>query len=70
MRARPQINEPEPQQGLATAHQAASYLSLSRTTIWRLEQQGVIRGIRLGRSLRFRWDDLLELASGQKGGRQ
>lgn len=56
--------------GLATVSQVTDFLQISRSTLWRIEQQGVIRGVRIGRSLRFRWNDLLELASGQKGGEQ
>ncbi|MCE1162417.1 MAG: helix-turn-helix domain-containing protein [Thiomonas sp.] len=55
-----------PRQGLATAAQAASYLSLSRTTLWRLERQGSLQPIRIGRALRFRWSDLQGLAGGEK----
>jgi excisionase family DNA binding protein len=50
--------------GLATARQAQSFLSLSRTTIWRLTRQGVLNPVRVGRALRFRWSDLLQLAEG------
>ena len=67
MCARPQIKEPEPQQGLATAAQAASYLSLSRTTIWRLERQGILTPVKIGCALRFRWSDLQRLAGGEGG---
>jgi predicted DNA-binding transcriptional regulator AlpA len=51
------------QQGLATARQAAAFLSLSRTTLWRLERQGTLTPIRVGRALRYRWPDLLQLAA-------
>jgi excisionase family DNA binding protein len=50
--------------GLATAAQAAAFLSISRSTLWRLTRQGVLQPIRIGRSLRFRWSDLLQLAEG------
>ena len=67
MRANPrtQIEESsdaQAQQGLATAAQAASFLSLSRTTIWRLERQGLLAPVRIGRTLRFRWRDLRAVA--------
>jgi len=52
------------QQGLATAAQARSFLSLSRTTLWRLERAGVLTPVRIGRALRWRWHDLLQLAEG------
>jgi len=52
------------QQGLATAHQAAAFLSISRTTLWRLTRQGTLQPVKIGRSLRYRWHDLRELAQG------
>ncbi len=57
----------EVQQGLATASQAAAYLSLSRTTLWRLQRQGILTPIKIGRALRFRWADLRRTA-GLEGG--
>ncbi|MGE0107961.1 MAG: helix-turn-helix transcriptional regulator [Thiomonas sp.] len=57
--------------GLATVSQVTDFLQISRSTLWRLEQQGAICGVRIGRSLRFRWEDLRALAgSQQKGGAQ
>ena len=52
--------------GLATTAQAAAFLSISRTTLWRLERQGVITPIRIGCATRFRWVDLHALAGGAK----
>ena len=52
----------EAQQGLATCAQAQTYLSVSRSTLWRLERRGEIQTIRVGRALRFRWADLRRLA--------
>jgi len=57
-------------QGLATAEQAASYLCLSRTTLWRLERQGALQAVRIGRALRFRWADLHRVAGEEQGGAQ
>jgi hypothetical protein len=51
-------------QGLATPAQAQHFLALSRTTIWRLERQGVLTPVRVGRAVRYRWRDLLQLAEG------
>ena len=57
-------NSFEPKSGLATARQAQSFLSLSRTTLWRLERAGALTPVRVGRALRFRWSDLLQFAAG------
>ncbi|MGE0071568.1 MAG: helix-turn-helix domain-containing protein [Thiomonas sp.] len=54
-------------QGLATASQAAAYLAVSRTTLWRLGRQGVLHPVRLGRTVRYRWADLRRTA-GLEGG--
>jgi len=58
------LGSPAGPQGLATPAQAQRFLALSRTTIWRLERQGVLQPVRIGRSLRFRWCDLRKIAAG------
>ena len=50
--------------GLATTQQAAAFLSVSRSTLWRLERAGALTPARIGRALRYRWADLLQLAEG------
>lgn len=59
-------NSVEAKSGLATANEAVAFLSLSRSTLWRLERQGIIKPVRIGRALRFRWSDLMHLAGGEK----
>lgn len=54
--------------GLATCAEAQAYLSISRSTLWRLERAGVLQAVRIGRTLRFRWADLQRLAA--EGGAQ
>jgi predicted DNA-binding transcriptional regulator AlpA len=54
----------EAKPGLATAEQAVAFLSLSRTTLWRLERKGVLEPVRIGRAVRYRWADLHELVRG------
>ena len=67
MRANPtHLPEIEVQHGLATCASAQAYLSLSRTSLWRLEQAGVLCPIRIGRTVRWRWADLRRL-SGEGG---
>ena len=56
------------QQGLATAAQAVVFLNVSRTTLWRLQRQGILTHVKIGRALRFRWADLECLA--KQGGEQ
>lgn len=58
-----QTDAPQQQaQGLATVADAAAFFSVSRSTLWRLERAGVLRGVRIGRALRFRWSDLRRIA--------
>lgn len=47
---------------LATTAEAQKFLKLSRTTLWRLERIGQLRGVRIGRALRFPWSELHRLA--------
>jgi len=70
VRANLELLELPPGNGLATAAQAQSFLSLSRTTIWRLERLGVLQPVRIGRALRFRWSDLYAIAQRGTGGAQ
>ena len=46
---------------LLTVREVAAYLRVSRVTVWRWCQQGVIPAFRIGRNWRIRRDDLLEL---------
>jgi excisionase family DNA binding protein len=54
--------------GLATTRQAAAFLSISRATLWRLERQGTLNPVRVGRALRYRWHDLRKIAESGTGG--
>ena len=46
---------------LLTVKKVATYLRVSRVTVWRWCQRGIIPGYRLGRNWRIRRDDLLAL---------
>lgn len=61
MCANPTEPTPEARQGLATCAAAQAYLSISRSTLWRLQRQGILTPVKIGRALRFRWADLLRL---------
>ena len=54
---------------LYTPDEVRAWLKISRTTLWRYQQTGFLRPVRMGietRSLRFRGEDLLTiLAPGQ-----
>ena len=58
---------PAPTAGLATATQAAHFLALSRTTLWRLTRGGVLSPVRIGGAVRYRWADLHALAGEENG---
>lgn len=49
------------QNEILTVKEVAVYLRVSRVTVWRWCQQGVIPASRLGRNWRIRRDDLLDL---------
>ena len=46
---------------LCTVRQVADRLSLSRSTIYALMDRGRLPHVKLGRSRRIRWDDVLKL---------
>jgi excisionase family DNA binding protein len=46
---------------LLTVAEVADYLRVSRVTIWRWCQQGIIPASQIGRNWRIRRDDLLQL---------
>lgn len=51
---------------LLTVKEVAAYLRVSRVTVWRWCQQGIIPASRLGRNWRIRRDDLLGLLESPK----
>ena len=53
------------QNELLTVKEVAIHLRLSRVTVWRWCQQGVIPAVRVGRNWRIRRDDLLHLSQPQ-----
>lgn len=65
------IAPPPAPQGLATCVQAQAFLSISKTTLWRMERDGLLMPVRFGSSriIRYRWTDLQRIA-GAEGGAQ
>ena len=49
---------------LVTAREAAAALSISERSLWGLTIQGLLRCVRIGRSVRYAVDDLREFWSG------
>ncbi len=49
------------QNELLTVNEVAAYLRVSRVTVWRWCQQGVIPAFRIGRNWRVRRDDLRQI---------
>ena len=52
---------------LLTVEEAGELLKASRTALWRWEKKGILKPIKIGRSVRYRKSDLEELAK-KKGG--
>ena len=46
---------------LLTEREAAHLLSISRSTLWRLRREGSLRAISIGRAVRYRERDLIDL---------
>ena len=55
------------QNELLTVREVAQYLRVSRVTVWRWCQQGVIPASQVGRNWRIRRDDLLHLLMPAQG---
>ena len=49
------------QNDLMTVREVADYFRVSRVTVWRWCQDGVIPAFRIGRTWRIRYGDLLDL---------
>src|SRR5690606_40189605 len=47
---------------LLTVEEAGELLKASRTALWRWEKKGILKPIKIGRSVRYRKSDLEELA--------
>lgn len=50
---------------LLTAREAAASLSISERSLWSLTNQGILRCVRIGRSVRYAVDDLREFIASQ-----
>ena len=56
------LNRPEfPQQRLCTVVDVAEFLSLRRSKIYNLMDSGLLRYVKLGKSRRIQWADVLKL---------
>lgn len=55
----------EKQVDVLTADEAAAYLRVSRKTIYRLVAKGEFPGQKVGRSWRFRREDLIAVLNGR-----
>ena len=53
---------------LLTVDETAEYLRVDRSTVYRLERDGAIRSVRVGRRRRFRPQDLLAYLESERDG--
>jgi len=53
---------------LLTVEEAGELLKASRTALWRWEKKGILKPIKIGRSVRYRKSDLEALVAKKKGG--
>ena len=53
---------------LLTVEEAGELLKASRTALWRWEKKGILKPIKIGRSVRYPKSDLEALAAKKKGG--
>src|SRR5690554_4427856 len=64
LNAQPQEDKTE----LLTVEEAGDLLKASRTALWRWEKKGILKPIKIGRSVRYRKSDLEALVAKKKGG--
>jgi excisionase family DNA binding protein len=62
----PQKKEPRGVEDIITASQVAELLHIHVRTVYRLTEEGVIPGSRIGRSWRFNKKDILDLVSARQ----
>lgn len=55
------VRERRPQDGLQTVEAVAQFLTLSRSKVYQLMERGELPYVKLGRSRRVKWADVLEL---------
>ena len=58
--------ENAPENEIMTASEVATYLRVSRVTVWRWCKRGLIPAFQVGRSWRIRRNDLQRLGEGDK----
>lgn len=58
-----------PQEGLLDVRETATYLSLSRSTIYKLSSSGRLSSVKMGGRLRFRRSDLDAYVAGHRRGK-
>ena len=56
------------QNDLMTVKEVADYFRVSRVTVWRWCQEGIIPAFRIGRTWRIRYADLIDLEDCLKNG--
>jgi excisionase family DNA binding protein len=55
------VRERRPQDGLQTVEAVAQFLTVSRSKVYQLMERGELPYVKLGRSRRVKWTDVLEL---------
>ena len=56
-------NHDQPDSGLQPVNKVARFLSLSRSKVYALMESGELPYVKLGKSRRVRWADVLELVA-------
>lgn len=56
-----------PKRQPATRDQACEFLQCNNTTLYRLTKSGQLKSIKIGKSVRYDWDDLEAFVDQQKG---
>ena len=56
-----------PRTGLATVKEAIDFLNCSRTSLYKLIEEGQLKATKIGRMRRVRWDSLHRLIENAEG---
>lgn len=60
--------QPQPQNRFLSVERTMELMDVSRTTLWHWERKGILLPVKIGRTVKYRESDVIELI--EKGGRK
>lgn len=62
------MNQPQPQNRFLSVERTMELTDVSRTTLWHWERKGILKPVKIGRTVKYRESDVIALIA--KGGRK